>query len=184
MVKAERVTKLKNKLNNKGFSLLEMIIAAAIATLVISGMGAFLISGVRNYQSSRERTNLQIESQTALNLMTDLIMEGKQTTCQTGTSVINGVTAGVFYNGDTVLFCYVPGEAVTNAGSGGVYLLEGYTDIPVEIESTVITAQNLIAEHVTNCTFEKDMDTITITLCLSQGGKTLSTTAQAYPRNR
>lgn len=65
--------KLKEK--NKGFTLIELIIAMAIASIVIGFTTYFMASSLKSYRKANDELTLQLEGQTILNQLHELIIE-------------------------------------------------------------------------------------------------------------
>lgn len=65
---------IKNS-QNTGFTLLELIVSISIMTLVVGSIAYFMAYSSRNYRNTNEEINLQMESQTILNQLNDLIIE-------------------------------------------------------------------------------------------------------------
>ena len=61
--------------NNKGFSLVELLIAIAIASIVGAAVFGFMQVGVKTFNYNSSDVNLQSESQLAFNQMQDLIID-------------------------------------------------------------------------------------------------------------
>lgn len=63
------------KPDNKGFSLIELIIAISISVVVLGILASFLWQSTNYYRRSSEEISLQMEAQTILNQLKDLIVE-------------------------------------------------------------------------------------------------------------
>lgn len=61
--------------DNKGFSLIELIIAISISVFVLGIVASFLWQSTNYYRRSSEDISLQMEAQTILNQLKDLIVE-------------------------------------------------------------------------------------------------------------
>lgn len=70
MNRNERITKA-----NKGFSLVELIIAVAILVIVIGSVCSFIVISSRNYANGNNDISVQQEAQLALNQMSDVIID-------------------------------------------------------------------------------------------------------------
>lgn len=70
MNRDERITKA-----NKGFSLVELIIAVAILVIVIGSVCSFIVISSRNYANGNNDISVQQEAQLALNQMSDVIID-------------------------------------------------------------------------------------------------------------
>ncbi len=67
-----------SKLNNRGLSLVELIIAISIGVIVSGAIAALISFSIRMYQNESVNTSMQYELQSNINLMMDEIM-GSQT---------------------------------------------------------------------------------------------------------
>ena len=65
----------KEKINNKGFSLVELLVAVALVAVVGTAVFGFMTVGARTFTSTSSEVNLQSESQLAFNQMQDLIID-------------------------------------------------------------------------------------------------------------
>lgn len=59
-----------------GFTLVEMLVAMMISMIVITGVAQFMVSGTKQYQAVDNQVSLQMEAQSVVNAITDMIMEG------------------------------------------------------------------------------------------------------------
>ncbi len=62
------------KLNNKGLSLVELIVAFSIGVIVAGSIAALITFAIRAYQNEGVNTEMQYELQTNINMITDEIM--------------------------------------------------------------------------------------------------------------
>ena len=62
------------KLNNKGLSLVELIVAISIGVIVSGSIAALITFSIRTYRNESVNTSMQYELQTNLNMMMDEIM--------------------------------------------------------------------------------------------------------------
>lgn len=69
---------MQNRLNNKGMTLLELIISMAIAVIVVVMIVSFMNGAFRVFQKTSDEVNLQMEAQTAVNQLSDITMEAKE----------------------------------------------------------------------------------------------------------
>lgn len=74
---------LRAKSGNMGITLLELIIGMAISGIVVLMIITFISGAVRVFQKANNEVNLQMEAQTAMNQMINLMMEGKAVTHET-----------------------------------------------------------------------------------------------------
>ncbi len=61
--------------DNKGFTLVELIVSLLVSSFVVLAASFFLSMGVRNYNTTNKEISLQMESQIALNPVENLIIE-------------------------------------------------------------------------------------------------------------
>jgi prepilin-type N-terminal cleavage/methylation domain-containing protein len=64
-----------NKKENKGFTLIELIIAMAVAAILIAAVGYFLLVGSKAYESAKYEVDLQAEAQILMNQIKDSVLE-------------------------------------------------------------------------------------------------------------
>lgn len=65
----------KRQLNNKGFSLVELLVAIAITAVISALLATFLSSGMRYFRKQNNSIDVQNELQEASNRITDALME-------------------------------------------------------------------------------------------------------------
>lgn len=63
------------KIDNQGFTLVELMIGIAILSLLSISIITFIGYGTRNYRKAQEEVTLQVEAQTIINQLSDLIIE-------------------------------------------------------------------------------------------------------------
>ena len=61
--------------NNKGFTLVELMISITIFAVVVTAALGFMLAGSRSYSSVTNRVNLDFESQLAMNQLSDYIID-------------------------------------------------------------------------------------------------------------
>ena len=67
---------MKNiSLNNKGFSLVEILVALGISSIVLLGVATFMRSGNNSFRVASEQTSLQNETQDLMNYLTMIFMK-------------------------------------------------------------------------------------------------------------
>lgn len=64
----------KQSLNNKGFSLVEILVALAISSIVLLGVALFVNAGSRSYKTTSTQATLQNETQDVLNYLNNLTL--------------------------------------------------------------------------------------------------------------
>ncbi len=66
------------KLDNRGLTLVELVIAIAISTMIVGAAGLFLYNAERTYRVAEHSVNLQMETQILMEQMSNWIMEGNR----------------------------------------------------------------------------------------------------------
>lgn len=65
---------MKNvSLNNKGFSLVEILVALGISSIILLGVATFMRSGNNSFKVASEQSSLQNETQDLMNYLTNMI---------------------------------------------------------------------------------------------------------------
>lgn len=100
-----------NKKNNKGLSLIEIMVAIAIGSIVLASVTMLIVQGVKSYRTQTTMASLQNDANIALNQMCDNIMEG---TCFTAYNkdVSGNLYTSYFKIKDNVYYVYEPDEKV------------------------------------------------------------------------
>lgn len=62
-------------MNNKGYTLVELLVSMAITAVVVTIVISFLVTNSKNYTYASEEVNLQMESQTVMNQLYENIIE-------------------------------------------------------------------------------------------------------------
>lgn len=96
--------------DNKGFSLVELLVALAVSSIVLTALGYMIITGLKLYGRNNAHVEVQSEAQTAMNLILDNIMEAR------GICIVNPATGD---NTDCILL----GDIIVedNMGNYDVY---------------------------------------------------------------
>ena len=64
--------------NNRGFTLVELLVSLLVSSMVILSASLFLSATIRTYNYSNTEVSLQMESQIALNLLENLVIESTE----------------------------------------------------------------------------------------------------------
>ncbi len=64
------------KLNNRGLTLVELILVMAISAIVIGAITIFMSAGSRSYKAAENEILLQTEAQTIMNQIRECVLEG------------------------------------------------------------------------------------------------------------
>lgn len=98
--------------NNKGLSLVEIIVAIAIGSIVLTAVMLLVVQGVKSYRSQSTKASLQNDANIALNQMSDNIMEGDRLTISNLTNAEGAIYTSYFMIKDNVYYVYVPDEKI------------------------------------------------------------------------
>lgn len=71
------ISKIKTS-GNKGFTLIELVVAIAIMSMVMIAAAGLIVSASNSYRLSNIEIELQMEAQTAMNQLNDILIEAKQ----------------------------------------------------------------------------------------------------------
>lgn len=106
---------MENKLNNKGLTLLELMIAMAIASIVIGSITYFMATSTKSYRKANDEITLQIEAQTILNQLNELIIEAYNVKMNEPTKTLT------IYRGDMIYFIKLEdGKLMLNKKASGI----------------------------------------------------------------
>lgn len=76
------------KLNNDGMTLIEMLVAMLASLIVISAVGQFMSTGSSQYKNADDEVTLQMEAQTVINQISDMMLEGNNVYFDNGTKTL------------------------------------------------------------------------------------------------
>lgn len=60
---------------NAGFTLVELLVAMLMSLILITGVGQFMAASTNNYQAVDKQVNLQMEAQSVINSISDMVLE-------------------------------------------------------------------------------------------------------------
>ena len=158
----------KLKKNNRGFTLTELIVSAAILGIVALAASAFMIAGTRTYSSVNYSVRLQYAAQIAMAQLQEYTVD-----CTDGIAW-DGSTLYIVNGTDVHLFKFdSQAETLSYAKTGKAENLD---------ESTI--TYNLAAEHITDMDVKLSNGQAEITLQMQRNNKTYSATQVIAMRNR
>lgn len=199
--------------NQKGFTLVELLIAIAIMSIVLAAVCGFIIVGSKSYANANSDITVQQESQLALNQMSDVLIDTTRSVNYVGYD--SGGTpsfalkdseftsapedkALIMYNGESTI--KPDGTVEMGEGNGNKnyqFLWDRseetlyYSEIPVTESSFPSVGEAgcvVLAEHVTD--FAADLSqveekrVVQLTLTFEMGGKTYTTANNVTIRNK
>lgn len=68
----------KYQADNRGFTLIELIVAIAISAIVLGSVWQFIITGTKTYSSQKDNVDLQVEVQQTMNQLQNLIVDANR----------------------------------------------------------------------------------------------------------
>ncbi len=199
--------------NQKGFTLVELLIAIAIMSIVLAAVCGFIIVGSRSYANANSDITVQQESQLALNQMSDVLIDTTRSVNYVGYD--SGGTpslalkdseftsmpedkALIMYNGESTI--KADGTVEMGEGNGNLnyqFLWDRseetlyYSEIPVTESSFPSVGEAgcvVLAEHVTDFSIDlsqvEEKRVVQLTLTFEMGGKTYTTANNVTIRNK
>lgn len=139
------------KKNNKGLTLLEMIISVAIMSIVIVTVTSFMVTGTKMFGASNNEIQLQEEVQIALNNVENRIIDTRSK-IQCSENVYTDTVDGVNVQYQQVILTIFNDRASTapeeyivwNEGTGKIY----YADSSAVITAASFTSNEVLASNV------------------------------------
>lgn len=98
--------------SNKGLSLVEIIVAIAVGSIVLAAVMLLVVQGVKSYRTQSTKASLQNDANIALNQMSDNIMEGTCLSVSNLTNAKGEVYTSYFQIKDNVYYVYEPDEKI------------------------------------------------------------------------
>lgn len=149
------------KNDNRGFTLIELVISMVIFSIVVISVFGFMLAGSRSYSTITNRLNLELDSQLAMNQMENYIMDcNTNLYFNTNTDtlfLINKGSSDTTY--DVHIFQFTDGNINYGFGEDDATLNSG------TYSSSAPVAADLLAENVTEFSvsyFRADGTEITI----------------------
>lgn len=108
----------KQRSNNHGFTLVEIICAIAIFAMVMAAMGSIMVYTSKSYTRSSQETEIQQEAQFAANRIGGIVQDANEVTYSAGTLTMNdGVSVHtVSHNTGTSELMYAVSSGSTSSG--------------------------------------------------------------------
>ena len=199
--------------NQKGFTLVELIIAVAILAIVTAAVCGFIVVGSRSYASSNTDIMLQQDAQLALNQMSDVIIDTTDSISYglstSGSSDMKLVLKDSEFAGEATEKCLIVvnrQEAGSNNDNPSYWFywskddeiiyfneVEAHSSImtPEQVENEFKNAESgkaILAQHVTDFSidisqFEANR-VVMISMTFENGNRTYSTSNNVTVRNR
>ncbi|MHB8131257.1 MAG: PilW family protein [Mobilitalea sp.] len=132
-------------MNNKGFTLVDLIVSMAISGVVLTIIISFLVINAQSYSNAGDDINLQMESQTVMNQLYDIIIESNWTET---VEVNSYVKALIIYNSIDIDVVFL------NKQKNQLYLVDQLSTADVSNLSSIpyTEEENLMASNVSEIT--------------------------------
>lgn len=183
------------KLNNLGFTMVEILIAMAILGVVSLTIYSFMMTGSRFYQRSSADADIQSEAQLVANAISDLIID-----CEVNISYdeqisnsVNGSGGNVYAQGKTLEISNTNYQFLIFHDGKRLFYLERRPDPanPSVYEAYNIDNAELLAENITAFNVDlsrvsgqgKGKNIVTFTMTYESGGRSYSGNYQVNLRN-
>lgn len=182
--------KRKNKGNNKGLSLIELLVALAVGVIVMSALTILMTQGINQYNKMTVMTQLQEDANIALNNISNSIMEANFVTISNSKTNATFQTGSATMGGKNVIYehkngmLYV-GENVADSDTMGL-LCKNVKEFKIDVVSTsfkTVAVDNAgVTEH--KVAGINNPVQIKVTLKLEFNGVTREVSRVAAIRNR
>ncbi len=138
--------------NNKGTTLVELIIAMAVAAIVLSMIMYFVFGASKSFQRTSDEVNLQLEAQTTINQINNIILEAKSMEVYPSDGVIDPSSGEIRYTfacNHNEFYTFIFAEA-----DGILYQVQtsGFTEART---ASYNKQEHLLAEYVSKLTITK-----------------------------
>lgn len=110
---------VKNKLDNRGFSLIELLVCLAISAFVILAAYSLVMVGTKSYDLTSKNADLQQEVSYTNNLLGEIIISAKQESTKIEYS--NNGKIIMFYTGSKVIYYNQTQSMICVYNQGDVY---------------------------------------------------------------
>lgn len=141
------------KKNNSGFSLIELVVAIAVLSIVSTAIFQFMIVSSKHYQKQTREVELQFEAQLAMNQLQDLVIDAAK-----GISYSVNGSAGKILKDDEITVSSVTSKQITAYHTDKYYIVKWdaatqrllYSEYRREADNswTKIAGDVLMAEYV------------------------------------
>lgn len=143
------------KVNNAGFSLVELLVSIAILAIVSAAAFEFVIVALNHYQKGTAEVDVQQEAQMTMNQLQDLVIDASKGISYT----VNGSTAYILSDGDIPAGTVVANKQITLYNADRYFVVEWsaadrnvyYSEYSTDGSGTWTTEADrvLMAEYVT-----------------------------------
>lgn len=141
---------MRKSIHSRGFTLLELLVGAAVGALVLVGISLTFISQARQYQAHASRRGLQANARQALSFMERRLRD-----------------AGYGVNADRAIIPYDSFNAAANASQPGYpdAFIVHWRDPRFRLEATAVTPSQITLPNVDELKTDLRMGTILLVIC-------------------
>jgi prepilin-type N-terminal cleavage/methylation domain-containing protein len=170
--------------NKKGFTLIEILISAAIMSILVVLIMSVFITSLKNFKTLKNKSELQFQTQYIINFVSDKVMKSKNVALikSDTSSVINSEKE---FNISKISLKY--GNEINNyyifeVHSNKIYYGNSCWDDSADVELGVYVSELKAAPYPAGRTFA-DTHALKFTLCLEKEGHIYETEQLVYMRN-
>ena len=159
---------------DKGFTLVELMIAIAIAAVIILAITTLMEWSSKGYQNAQEELDVQMETQMVVNMIGDRILEGNHAEFSNNTLTIYSIneTDNTIKNKNVIWL---------DLSSNCLYLFEGAGNASVTLAAD---KESLFAQNVNGFYAEISKNKVTIQLTIQKAKKTVIVEQKIKMRNK
>ena len=192
-------------MNNSGFSLVELIVTLLITSFVVLAASMFISAGTRAYTTNNDEVSLQMESQIALNLIENYVLES--TSCEFlpdynyGTGSCDVLKIGtpdnlrlVIFDAERSRLLFVSIPAISGVDYSNIIgTLKNETGMQTAIKSAIEASAAgkpaLLANYINSIDFypskilDSDDELVRIDITLKKNNRTYSSSTSVSMRN-
>lgn len=165
--------------NNKGFTLVELLVVMVITSLVIAMVGMFISMGTRSYNQASKEIKLQMMAQKVTNQLDDIVIEAYWVE-QKELSV--DLTAYVIYASSNISVIFF------DRSKDEIYMKDGYVKSDIVNLTTLSYSrrENLMSTNITHFTLTQNETTneVNLSMKMINGSATYGATHTIALRNQ
>jgi len=183
------------KINNRGLSMVELIISVTILSIIMAGMAAILSSMTRNFALSQTEIALQDNVQSTYTIVSNLIQEAQTETAKSTDKVVQTVGNRTYIisnntgNKSQAEYSIIELDSSTNKlylYHSNLYILNGTNYVKVAYPSDIKQDNNILATDVSAFTVDDSKYNdgyVVLGLKCEKRGRAASITQNVYLRN-
>lgn len=145
------------KNRNSGFTIVELLVAMSISLIIITGVGQFMVTSSNHYEAVDNQVKLQMEAQSVINCITDMILEANNVAYQSddqGAYCFIYANLGEKISDDSVADRYTAEQRIVwlNKKEKKIYLFHCYNKDDYDKAMKSHEGKQLMAEGIENLT--------------------------------